>query len=160
MAEDRFYIDCEFDGHGGPLLSIALVEEGGRGVHIEADVQAHDPWVLENVVPLMDRHDATDCTRVAPHEVGGMIRWFIGDCRRPVIICDSPQDVRYFCVAITTASDGGYASFPLEGMTFEVHGIDPYPTALEGAVQHNAWWDAMALREIFIAQPEADHVTG
>lgn len=31
-------------------------------------------------------------------------------------------------------------------MTLEVNNVDAYPTELEGAVQHNAWWDAMALR--------------
>lgn len=31
-------------------------------------------------------------------------------------------------------------------MTFEVHNVDCYPTTMKGAVQHNAWWDAMALR--------------
>lgn len=25
--------------------------------------------------------------------------------------------------------------------------IDVYPTSLNGAVQHNAWWNAMALRQ-------------
>jgi hypothetical protein len=38
-------------------------------------------------------------------------------------------------------------------MTFEVHNVDCYPTALEGAVQHNAWWDAMALRAALEKQP-------
>jgi len=145
-AQERFYIDCEFDGHNGPLLSIAIVGEDGRSVHIEADVKASDPWVVANVVPLMDQHDATDCTRVRPNDVGGMIRWFLGNCNHPVIVADSPQDARYFSQAITTAEDGGYASFPFERLTIEIYGVDPYPTDLPGAVQHNAWWDAMALR--------------
>jgi hypothetical protein len=29
---------------------------------------------------------------------------------------------------------------------FEMHRVDAYPTTLPGAVQHNAYWDAMALR--------------
>ncbi len=143
---ERFYIDCEFDGHGGPLLSIALVEEGGRSVHIEVDVQAKDPWVLANVVPLLEQHDATDCTRVAPNNVGEYIRWFIGDCPHPVIIADSPVDISRFCAAISTGADGGWASADYPLMAFEVHNVDCYPTDLPGAVQHNAWWDAMALR--------------
>ena len=31
---DRFYIDCEFDGHAGPLLSFAIVAEDGRGLYL------------------------------------------------------------------------------------------------------------------------------
>jgi hypothetical protein len=142
----KYYIDCEFDGHGGPLLSIALVEETGRSVHIEADVAAMDLWVLRNVVPLMDKHEATDCTRVYLNEVGGMIRWFIGDDQEPTIIADSPVDIARFCSALSTGEDGGWASTDYPLMRFEVHNVDCYPTDLLGAVQHNAWWDAMALR--------------
>lgn len=145
VEQDRFYIDCEFDGHNGPLLSIAIVGEDGRNIHIEADVKASDPWVVANVVPLMDQHDAADCTRVRPNDVGGMIRWFLGDCN-PTIIADSPVDIGRFCQALSTADDGAWASVNYPLMTFEVHNIDCYPTDLPGAVQHNAWWDAMALR--------------
>lgn len=144
---DRFYIDCEFDGHNGPLLSMAIIPEVGSGMHIRTDQVAADSWVRENVVPLMDRHDATRSQWVPLNEVGASIRAMIGDCAHPVIVCDSPQDSRYFSQAITTAPDGGYAPFSFEALTLEVVGIDCYPTTLEGAVQHNAWWDAMALRE-------------
>ena len=40
-------------------------------------------------------------------------------------------------------------------LSFEVHRVDAYPTALPGAVQHNAWWDAMALRHL-LTQPTKD----
>jgi hypothetical protein len=33
--------------------------------------------------------------------------------------------------------------------------VDCYPTTLEGAVRHNAWWDAMALRALEQNKPEA-----
>lgn len=33
-------------------------------------------------------------------------------------------------------------------LRFEVSNLDAYPTDLPGAVQHNAWWDAMALRHL------------
>lgn len=155
-AQERFYIDCEFDGHSGPLLSIALVREDGIGIHIEADVAATDPWVLANVVPLLEQHDADDCTRVASDEVGGIIRWFIGKCDHPIIVADSPVDIGRFCRAISTGPDGEWASADYPHMTFEVHNVDCYPTTLEGAVQHNAWWDAMALRQLLKGQYDAE----
>lgn len=31
-------------------------------------------------------------------------------------------------------------------LTFEVHNVNAYPTTLPNAVQHNAWWDAVALQ--------------
>ncbi len=142
----KFYIDCEFDGHNGALLSFGVVGEEGKGIHVEVDQEAKDPWVLANVLPLMDRHDAADCTRVPLHMVGGVLRAFIGECAHPVIIADSPVDIGRFCAAISTGSDGAWASTSYDQMTFEVKNVDCYPTDLPGAVQHNAWWDAMALR--------------
>ena len=34
---ERFYIDCEFDGHDGPLLSIAMVAENGLSIHLHPE---------------------------------------------------------------------------------------------------------------------------
>lgn len=148
MSEDRFYIDCEFDGHNGTLLSIAMVCENGRSIHIRTTEQAHDPWVVSNVVPLLDRHAAPRSEWVSLNDVGGGLRSFIGPVEKPVIIADSPVDIGRFCTAISTGPDGGWASADYPLMTFEVHNVDCYPTDLPGAVQHNAWWDAMALRRV------------
>jgi hypothetical protein len=150
----RYYLDCEFDGHGGPLLSMALVKADGPSVHIRTTTRAADPWVIANVEPHMDSHDADSYgLYVPPNGVGEWLRNFIGDDRNPVIVADSPVDIGRFCAAISTGMDGGWASADYPKMTFEVHNVDCYPTALAGAVQHNAWWDAMALREKLRAAP-------
>jgi hypothetical protein len=146
MVCKRFYIDCEFDGHNGPLLSFGIVAEDGLGFHLRTNAEAKDPWVRENVVPLMDSHDADVSGRCEINTVGMAMRNFIGRVERPVIIADSPVDIGRFCQAISTNPDGGWASADYPQMTFEVHNVDCYPTDLPGAVQHNAYWDAMALR--------------
>lgn len=148
---DRFYIDCEFDGHNGPLLSIALVKECTDSIHIQIDVEPVDLWVRQNVLPIMDSHQAPKSAKVFHDDVGEVIRAFIGNVRAPVIVADSPVDIGRFCRAISTSAMGEWASVDYPMMTFEVHNIDCYPTALEGAVQHNAWWDAMALRAAIAA---------
>jgi hypothetical protein len=144
---EAFYIDCEFDGHNGQLLSIAMVRGDGRSLHVKVEnAIVVDPWVQENVLPIMDAHHADLSWTVRPNEVGTPLRGFIGDCQNPTIIADSPVDIARFCRAISTGEDGGWHSTDYAGMTFVVHNVNCYPTALEGAVQHNAWWDAMALR--------------
>ena len=143
----RYYVDCEFDGHNGPLLSLAMVREDGESIHIRVDIEPMDMWVRQNVLPLMGKHEADYSRSIYPNEVGGSIRWFIGADKLPVIVTDSPVDVGRFCRALSTGPDGEWASADYPRMTFEVHNVDCYPTSLEGAVQHNAWWDAMALRE-------------
>jgi len=149
----RYYLDSEFDGHNGPLLSIALVSENGRNLHMRTLTPARDPWVLANVVPLMESHRAEYAGQCSPFLVGTHLRRFIGDDPSPIIVADSPVDIGRFCAAISTGEDGGWASADYPRMTFEVHNVDCYPTTLPGAVQHNAWWDAMALRHLLSASP-------
>ena len=149
----KYYIDCEFDGHHGSLMSIALVTDGEDSIHIQADIEPMDLWVRQNVLPLMGSHKAPKAAKVYLHEVGNAIRAFIGDDDCPTIIADSPVDIGRFCRAISTGPDGQWASADYPAMRFEVHNVDCYPTTLEGAVQHNAWWDAMALRAKLEKQP-------
>lgn len=142
----RYYIDCEFDGHNGPLLSMALVRSRSDSMMIVAGETAADPWVAENVIPILHNDQAQETVVVSPDSVGVMIREFLGNDQAPIVIADSPVDIARFCQAISTAPDGGWASAEYPRMTFEVHNVDCYPTTLPGAIQHNAWWDAMALR--------------
>lgn len=148
----RFYIDCEFDGHNGPLLSIAIIPETGSGVHIRTTEPVNDNWVYNHVLPLMDQHCADDAYTVRLNRVGFYLRRAMAGIDEPVIIADSPVDIGRFCAALSTSEAGGWASADYPKMTFEVHNVDCYPTDLEGAVQHNAWWDAMALRHLLQAQ--------
>lgn len=143
----RYFIDCEFDGHNGPLLSIAMVADDGESIHIRTDNEASDPWVIANVMRHMDNHEAVTLAYLPVNWVGKEIRDFIGGDQAPVIVADSPVDIGRFCDAISTSPEGSWASCDYPLMTFEVHNVDCYPTTLQGAVQHNAWWDAMALRE-------------
>lgn len=156
LVGDHFYIDCEFDGHNGPLLSMAIVRDDDYSIHMRIAQEAKDPWVRKNVMPLMDQHKATQSGIVYINDVGGVIRAFIGDCAHPVIVADSPVDIGRFCQALSTGTDGGWASADYPAMRFDVHNVDCYPTDLPGAVQHNAWWDAMALRAALKSR-EAGH---
>lgn len=158
----KYYIDTEFDGHNGPLLSIAIVEETGISLHVQTTARAADPWVRENVEPHMKSHNAhLRAYDIPPDWVGDNLRSFLklrdnilGN--RPItIVADSVVDIARFCRAVSTDRDGGWCS--VDGnLTFEVHDVACYPTDLPGAVQHNAWWDAMALRHKLTQQPASE----
>lgn len=152
---NRFYIDCEFDGHNGPLLSMAVIREDGRGLYLcLADAPRElTPWVAENVWPLVHMKLPIGKTYSYVNDWGDLIGRFMR-CSHPVVIADSPQDARYFSEVTVTAPDGGYAPFPFDGLTFEIHNVDPYPTELP-ATQHNAYWDAVALRHKLTQRIEA-----
>lgn len=146
----RYYLDCEFNGFKGELLSLALVREDGKQLYLineEYDPEMLDPWVEENVMPIM--YEAT--SDLGENEIAGtklsafpayLYDYLRGDAE-PVVVADWPDDIRYFCECLIVGP-GEIINIP--GIKFEVHRVDAYPTDLPGAVQHNALWDARVLR--------------
>lgn len=141
----RYYLDTEFNGFGGQLLSLALVREDGESIYWVSpyNFDGHwNRWVLQNVVPIY--HDCpvkADMDTPLSLQIMGLMQ---GD-QSPIIVTDWPDDIRYFCQAVITAPGEMIA---LPDLRFEMQRVDAYPTTLPGAVQHNAWWDAMALRHL------------
>lgn len=140
----KYYLDCEFDGMGGPLLSMALVCEDGDEiyfVHRRANALTVNGWVAKNVLPIMDVASATLVGEVEdlPDHIAG----FLAGDKNPEIIADWPDDFTYFSPAVLT---GPGTMIDVPTLTMRVIRVDAYPTELEGAIQHNALWDARALR--------------
>lgn len=142
----RYFLDTEFDGFGGPLLSMALVREDGQSMYGVFSREATDPWVRENVLPILDACPPSENRLVISSPEGfakAFASWIAYDID-PVIVTDWPDDIRYFCGALIT---GPGQMVNTGTLRFEMKRVDAYPTAVAGAVQHNAWWDAVALRE-------------
>lgn len=145
----RYFIDTEFNGFGGDLISLALVPEKPTAPDFYAVLPCEnpEPWVAENVMPIL--HDCpVEPDFYSPREgiARGLQRYFrsIGETS-PHIVADWPDDIAYFCKALIT---GPGEMIALNGLVFEVARVDAYPTTVRGAVQHNAWWDAQALRAL------------
>lgn len=161
----KYYLDCEFNGMGGELLSLALVPEvGEHGLYL-ADRElerfmaisrdggarrvAFDPWVWANVLTKMDEGYAPLWTRRS--EWAAHIETLLRNDHDVTIITDWPDDIKYFCELIITGPGTMIDVRP--SIKCEMHRVDAYPTELPGAVQHNAYWDAMALRHKLQAEP-------
>ena len=146
----RYYLDCEFNGFGGSLISLALVRQDGRGRYYVFAEHAPEEWVEQNVIPILWNYPpGTDGQLLAKPEdrelaARDLAQFLKGD-HDPIIISDWPADIRYLCELIEFPR-GNCA--PIAGLKFEWRRVDAYPTTLEGAVQHNAWWDALALRHV------------
>lgn len=151
----KYYIDTEFNGFGGELLSLALVREDLESIYITFDRKGMkiDPWVGKNVIPLMKKIPSPmpgmAYFDVSPLEGTRLIeRYFSKEYLNPdlddkkTIIADWPDDIAYLCKALIT--EPGYM-IKVPQMTFELIRVDAYPTKLPGAIQHNAYWDAKAL---------------
>lgn len=143
----RYFLDTEFNGFGGQLISIALVSDDNRELYISTACRDPMTWVKENVLPIVKCQGA-DPIDINPDQFGHAIAMFLHGDKMPVIIADWPDDIRYFCQAIVT---GPGEMVNISRLLFQILRIDSYPSDLPGAVQHNALWDARALRHVFTA---------
>lgn len=146
----RYYLDTEFNEFGGDLISLALVRDDGESLYlVYPDLQEYGPWVKDNVVPILWSIPSPIpgmAYKLESHEEGARrIQSFLSGDPHIVIVTDWPDDIRYFCQAIIT---GPGMMINIPGIVFQMLRVDAYPTTLENAVQHNAWWDAMALRQL------------
>lgn len=145
----HYFLDTEFNEFGGDLISLALVsEDGEHELYVATQCAQPGAWVAENVMPIIGVAGALPIM-VPPNKFGAMIREFLADePGLPQIVADWPDDIRYFCQALITAP-GEMVAIP--AVSFHLRRVDAYPTTLEGAVQHNALWDARALRHRLVA---------
>ena len=143
----RYFLDTEFNGFGGELISLALIREDQESFYNVSDklkqFDRYDPWVAENVIPIL-RECPIRPTFTSGPALAYLVAGFLGDDPAPEIIADWPDDIAYLCKALITAP--GQMIRSADRITFTIERVDAYPTSLKLAVRHNAWWDAMALR--------------
>lgn len=138
----RYFLDTEFNEFDGDLISLALVCDDGRELYLATDCQSPGEWVAGNVIPIIEC-DGSAPQWIQPEHFGHFITAFTAGDDNRVIIADWPDDIRYFCQALILGP-GQMVAIPR--LTFALIRVDAYPTTLAGAVQHNALWDARALR--------------
>lgn len=136
----KLFLDTEFNGFGGKLMSMALVPEYDRVPSWYCELEMNDqldPWVKENVVShmilvpsTMSRFQASLSTYLLQfHEI--------------TIVADWPDDIRYFCESLITGP-GERISIPTV-IKFELDLSIEY----ESKVPHNALHDAIGIREYY-----------
>lgn len=142
----RLFLDTEFNGFGGKLISLALVpeKEGAKEFYKELEMKDQiEPWVKENVVPHLVM---LPCSYYEFQQALAEYLWEVGEC---TIIADWPDDIRYFCEALIVGP-GQMINF-MHNVKFELDlGID-----YESKVPHNALHDARAIRDFYMRREHA-----
>lgn len=155
----RFYLDTEFSNFNGWLLSLALVADDGSGLYLvrnDAEIEMYDraqpmnEWVIENVMPyIFDIPDGYEIERAPLADWGDLISDFLypqaGATERVQIIADWPEDFRYLIDLLLTGPGESVVMGRQTDFSCIRH-VSIYPTDLEGAVQHNSLWDALAIK--------------
>ena len=143
----RYFLDTEYDGFGGKLLSIALVpEDGGEEFYavIEHDGVASE-WVARHVVPFLDMvPEPLKGPRLAREDAAdALARWLEHD-EAPDIVADWPEDLAQLSMLLVT---GPGLMVAVPGLTLRFVPLHGFSTAANSAVPHNALHDARALRD-------------
>jgi len=141
----RYYLDAEFNGFGGALISIALVPESEGATPFYGAVECAEPtpWVAAHVMPKLD---------IAPISYAEL-QWTFADYLAadpdPVLVADWPEDIVHAARLLVT-DDG--RRLIISAVRFELAEVVNFSTAELSHVPHNAYHDAVALRTFCMAR--------
>ena len=147
----RYFLDCEYNGFGGALLSLALVpDDGGEELYLTFDCPGPvEPWVERNVLPYIDQvPDSVKLPPMAREQGAQALAMYISVDDGPEIVADWPTDIELLCGLLTFAP-GRMVAVP--ELRFRLVPLGGFSPAENSKVPHNALHDARALR---------DHVLG
>lgn len=132
------YVDCEFNGFQGELISLALVSDGGHEFYQVLHCPSPKPWVAEHVMPILGAEPVP--RRIL--EVN--LERFLSQFAAVHVVADWPEDIAHFCQALITGPGFRISTPPL---TMEVRrDLDAV-----SAIPHNALADARAIRDLAVS---------
>lgn len=128
------FLDTEYNGFNGGLISMALVPMVGRPFYEALKCTDPSPWVSQNVMPNIGK------TPIPKDRFQRRLSLFLCRYSRVTIVADWPEDFVHLCQTLLV-SPGERLHTP--DMRFElVFSVSKYPSK----VPHNALEDAKALR--------------
>lgn len=145
----RYFLDTEYNGIGGALLSLALVPDNGDELYLT--LQTDQPvvdWVQRHVVPYLDAvPEQLSCPRLSRKDAAHALERYLRHDQEPLIVADWPEDIAQFCNLLVT---GPGDMIELRHLSFRLAPMSNFSTAANSKVPHNALHDARALRDHFL----------
>lgn len=146
----RYFLDTEYNGFGGQLLSLALVPEDGSEefyVTLQCDAPI-EPWVERHVIPFLDMvPEGLESPRLSRRAAAEALAAWLAHDSAPDIVADWPEDLAQLAMLLVT---GPGLMVPVPPLSLHFVPLTGFSTAANSLVPHNALHDARALR---------DHVT-
>lgn len=149
----EYFLDCEFDDERRSLISVGIVNVMGR-VHYAFDSKAasetKNQWIQDNVnTVLLDVPPGTKCCDLVANNktwAEWLEEFFASEDvwhHNVIIHVDFPTDVGYIAPLLHLGEGRRIGNMPK--LQFHIDYVDPYPTTIKEAKQHNAAWDAVVL---------------
>lgn len=145
----RYFLDTEFNGFGGELISLALVPEFGDQdfyVSLPLPDEIH-PWVAKNVVPYLRHVPQGVDHELSQRDATLHLEAYLASDRDPMIVADWPDDLAYFCKLLMT---GPGQMIDLDGLQLELVNAAGFSAAANSRIPHNALHDAHALKNFYL----------
>ncbi|WP_265587755.1 hypothetical protein [Sphingomicrobium arenosum] len=143
----RYFLDTEYDGFGGRLLSLALVpeEEGDEEFYaIIAPAEATSEWVQRHVIPYLNHvPEALREAPMLPADAAQALGHYLAHDEAPEICADWPEDLAHLARLLVT---GPGVMVRVPPFTLRLLDMTGFSTAANSKVPHNALHDARALR--------------
>lgn len=136
----RYFIDAEFNGFGGDLISLAAVPEDDAAAPFYEAVQCIDPtgWVQKHVLPVLQTQPQSRS------KVASLFADFLAGDSAPVLIADWPEDIAHAAALLT---NGKGARLLDAEVAFRLLGRSDFSADRLSELPHNAYYDALALRD-------------
>jgi len=127
------YLDCEWNSHGGDLISMALVPEEGDSFYEVLVCNNPDPWVAEHVMPKLGK------APISKREFQEKLHDFLNNFDAINIIADWPEDISWFCRMLLLSTPGTRMNSP--PVTMQILRVDSsqrtpttrWPTQMDSA---------------------------
>lgn len=87
----RLYIDTEYNGFCGDLISMALVAEDGEEFYEVVTCDNPVEWVCDNVMPRLGKEPITS------RQFQTKLSKFLNRYDKLHIVADWPEDLKHFC---------------------------------------------------------------
>ena len=105
----RYFLDTEYNGWGGALLSLALVPDDGEELYLTLDWSGSlEQWVERNVVPYLDTvPESLVSPRLSRADAARALAHYLAGDPQPLIVADWPEDIAYLsALLVNSALDG------------------------------------------------------
>jgi len=142
----RYFLDTEYNGWGGALLSLALVPDDGEELYLTLEwTGSLEAWVERNVVPYLDMvPEPLASQRLSRADAARAVAHYLAGDADPLIVADWPEDIALFNALLVTGP-GVMAEVPR--LKFQLMPLAGFSTAANSKVPHNALHDARSLRD-------------
>lgn len=137
----NLFLDCEFNGFGGELISMALVDEHGLFFYEVLECPTPVEWVKQNVLPI------TQKAPVSYSVFQQRLHNYLLQYEQINIIADWPEDLALFSRSLILAAGRCMITPPLTMQLW----LEQRTTAVLSEQPHYALADAKALQQSYLS---------